>query len=175
MTSTIMHDMPASAECDLKSILLAEDDRTQERLFREALVRADFPCRLEVVRDGVEMIDYLFGTGDHKGRDTRVMPDLILLDLKMPRMDGIQVLKVLRRVRGENQPRLPPIVVLTCSDHDDDIAAAYQWGAQSYIRKPDRFDDLVAAVRETMRYWLNLNQPLPPRKIRLSPDDDIVI
>jgi len=89
------------------------------------------------------------------------MPDLILLDLKMPRMDGLQVLQVLRRVRDE-QMRIPPVVVLTCSDHEQDILDAYRWGARSYIRKPVSFPEFVEAVRETAQYWLGLNRPPPP-------------
>jgi two-component system, response regulator len=144
-----------------KTILLAEDDAAQVTLFRHALTQADFDCRLDVVRDGVELIDYLFFTGQYKGRQPRSMPDLILLDLKMPRMDGLQVLQVLRRVRGDGQTRFAPIVVLTCSDDEQDIADAYRWGAQSYIRKPGTFPDLIKAVRETVQYWLALNRPLP--------------
>lgn len=147
-----------------KTILLAEDNAGQEKLFRHALAQAEFSCHLEVVHDGVEMIEYLFSTGQYKGRSADEMPDLILLDLKMPRMDGLQVLQVLRRVRGEGQPRFPPIVVLTCSENDQDVADAYRWGAQSYIRKPVSFPELVAAVRETTHYWLTRNQPLPPMK-----------
>jgi len=148
-----------------KMILLAEDDPGQEKLFRHALAQCEIPCRLEVVHDGVELIEYLFSTGQFKGRPSDEMPDLVLLDLKMPRMDGLQVLQVLRRVRGDNQPRFPPVVVLTCSENDQDITDAYRWGAQSYIRKPVSFPELVRAVRETTHYWLGLNQPLPPSKL----------
>lgn len=148
-----------------KTILLAEDDAGQEKLFRHALAQSQFPCRLQVVHDGVEMIEFLFSTGQYKGRDPHEMPDLILLDLKMPRMDGLQVLQVLRRVRGEGRNRFPPIVVLTCSDDDQDVTDAYRWGAQSYIRKPVSFPDLVAAVRETTQYWLGLNKPAPPNRL----------
>jgi two-component system response regulator len=148
-----------------KTILLAEDNRGQEKLFRHALAQSDFECRLEVVHDGVELIDFLFATGPYKDRDQREMPDLILLDLKMPRMDGLQVLQVLRRVRGEGQLRFPPVVVLTCSESDQDIVDAYRWGAQSYIRKPGSFAEFAHAVRETMQYWLALNRPAPPARI----------
>jgi two-component system response regulator len=144
-----------------KTILLAEDDRGQEKLFRHALAQSDFACRLEVVHDGAELIDFLFATGQYKDRDQREMPDLILLDLKMPRMDGLQVLQVLRRVRGEGQFRFPPIVVLTCSESDQDVVDAYRWGAQSYIRKPGSLPEFAHAVRETTQYWLGLNRPAP--------------
>lgn len=148
-----------------KTVLLAEDDPAQITLFRHALTQTEFPCALDVVRDGVEVIDYLFFTGDYKGREPRAMPDLILLDLKMPRMDGLQVLQVLRRVRSDGQLRFPPIVVLTCSDDEQDIANAYRLGAQSYIRKPGSFVELVKAVRETVQYWLVLNRPMPPARL----------
>jgi two-component system response regulator len=95
------------------------------------------------------------------------MPDLILLDLKMPKMDGLQVLQVLRRVRSEDRVRFPPIVVLTSSDLDEDIAEAYRWGAQSYIRKPLDFNEFAEAVREALGYWLGLNQPPPPLRVGL--------
>ena len=162
-----MHAMPATdsqpstSGMKGKLILLAEDDAAQQKLFCHALQQSGVECRLEIVEDGVELIDYLFGTGQYKGRDPRVLPDLILLDLKMPRMDGLQVLQVLRRVRDE-QFHLPPVVVLTCSDHEQDIVDAYHWGARSYIRKPVSFPEFVEAVRETAQYWLGLNRP-PPR------------
>jgi len=92
------------------------------------------------------------------------MPDLILLDLKMPRMDGLQVLQVMRRVRGKDNMRFPPVVVLTSSDLGQDVADAYRWGAQSYIRKPLGYPEFAAAVRETLQYWLGLNQPVPVDK-----------
>lgn len=153
--------VPSMFDTNDKLILLAEDDVAHQKLFRHALEQSGVDCRLEVVQDGVELIDFLFGTGQYKGRDPRLMPDLILLDLKMPRMDGLQVLQVLRRVRDE-QFRLPPVVVLTCSDHEQDIVDAYRWGARSYIRKPVSFPEFVEAVRETAQYWLGLNRP-PPR------------
>ena len=144
-----------------KMILLAEDDPGHEALFCRATADSGIACRVEVVRDGTEVIDFLFATGDYKNRDAREVPDLLLLDLKMPRMDGLQVLQVLRRVRGDDRTRFPPVVVLTSSDLDHDICDAYRWGAQSYIRKPLNYPDFAAAVRETLQYWLGLNQPIP--------------
>jgi CheY-like chemotaxis protein len=151
-----------------KTILLAEDDAGHEVMFRQAVLRSGVACRLEVVHDGTEVIDYLFGLGQFKeAKVGQPMPDLILLDLKMPKMDGLQVLQVLRRVRSEDRVRFPPIVVLTSSDLDEDIAEAYRWGAQSYIRKPLDFNEFAEAVREALGYWLGLNQPPPPLRVGL--------
>ncbi|MGA2033395.1 MAG: response regulator [Thermoguttaceae bacterium] len=142
-----------------KAILLAEDDPMQVTLFLRAMEQSGTRCRVDVVRDGAEVIDFLFCLGKYKSG--RQMPDLLLLDLKMPKMDGLQVLQVMRRVRGEERGRFPPVVVLTSSDLDDDIVEAYRWGAQSYIRKPLDFEAFCTVVRETLHYWLGLNQPLP--------------
>ena len=90
------------------------------------------------------------------------MPNLLLLDLKMPKMDGLQVLQVLRCVRGEDRARFPPVVVLTSSDMDDDMAGAYRWGAAELHRKPLDFEDYTEAICETLHYWLGLNRPAPP-------------
>ncbi|MBN2474534.1 MAG: response regulator [Pirellulales bacterium] len=144
-----------------KTVLLAEDDAGHVALFRRATADSGVECRLEVVHDGVEVIDFLFATGQYKGRDSHDLPDLILLDLKMPKMGGLQVLQVLRRVRGEDHTRFPPVVVLTSSDLDADVKDAYRFGAQSYIRKPLDYPLFAAAVRETLQYWLGLNRPVP--------------
>ena len=146
-----------------KLILLAEDDPNHVALFRRALADSGVPCRVDVVGDGAEVIDYLFATGEYAGRNVQEMPNLLLLDLKMPKMDGLQVLQVLRRVRSEDRLKFPPVVVLTSSELDDDVADAYRWGAQSYIRKPLNYADFAAAVRSTAQYWLALNQPAPLR------------
>jgi len=150
-----------------KLVLLAEDDPGHVALLRRATADSGVPCRLDVVHDGVELIDYVFATGEYGDRDPREVPDLILLDLKMPKMDGIQVLQVLGRVRGEDRTRFPPVVVLTSSDLDQDVAEAYRWGAQSYIRKPLDYPDFAAAVRETLQYWLGLNRPVPRRRVAM--------
>lgn len=148
-----------------KLVLLAEDDPGHEAMFRHAVHRSGVACRLDVVHDGTEVLDYLFLLGRYKDTQPPKIPDLLLLDLKMPKMDGLQVLQVLRRVRGEDRMRFPPVVVLTSSDLDDDIAAAYRWGAQSYIRKPLDFEGFADAVRETLHYWLGLNQPQSPHRV----------
>jgi len=148
-----------------KTILLAEDDPSHEALFRRAMADGGFGCQVDVVRDGTEVIDYLFATGEYTHRDGEKMPDLILLDLRMPKMSGMQVLQVLRRVRGEDSMRFPPVVVLTSSSMDNDVAEAYRLGAQSYICKPTNYDEFAGAVCKTLQYWLDLNHPVPIRQI----------
>ncbi len=147
-----------------KVILLAEDDPQHVALFKVAVRKSGMACRVDVVCDGAEAIDYLFGVGQYKDRDTREMPNLILLDLKMPKIDGIQVLQILRRVRSDDSLRFPPVVVLTSSDLDDDITEAYRLGAQSYIRKPLSYEEFTSAVRETLQYWLGLNRAAPAHR-----------
>jgi two-component system, response regulator len=144
-----------------KTVLLAEDDPAHQALFKRAVRGSRVPCRLKVVSDGVEAIEYLFATGEYKDRNADKLPDLILLDLRMPRMDGLQVLQVLCRTRGEKNQRFPPVVVLTSSENDQDVLRAYQYGAQSYICKPLDFPEFSRAVCETVEYWLGLNRPVP--------------
>ena len=129
-----------------KQILLAEDDPSHQELFRRAVQRSGVDCDIETVFDGVEAVDYLFGVGSHSDRNPEDGLDLIVLDLRMPRMDGIQVLQVLHRVRSTDQVRFPPVVVLTSSENEQDIAEAYRWGAQSYIRKPLDFADFAGQI-----------------------------
>ncbi len=146
-------------------MLLADDDRSHVLVFRRAMAQSSIPCRLEVVQDGAEAIDYLFATGRYADRDPQQLPDLILLDLKMPKMNGLQVLKVLRRVRWDERTRVPPVVVLTGSNDDHDILEAYHWGAQSYICKPLDFPEFARTVKETLDYWLGLNRPAPRHRL----------
>ena len=141
-----------------KTILLAEDDPAHVSLIQRALARAETKCRLDVVRDGTEVIDYLFSAGAYADRDPTDMPALLLLDLKMPKMDGLQVLQVLRRVRGDDHPRLPPVVILTSSTDEIDVVDAYRLGAYSFIHKPSGFPELVEALRQVAAYWLRLNE-----------------
>ncbi len=150
-----------------KNILLAEDDPAHEALFRRAVPHAEVDCDLVVVHDGMEALEYLFSSGRYAGRMAEDSPDLFLLDLKMPRMDGLQVLQVLRRVRGGDRRRLPPVVVLTSSEHARDVAKAYELGAQSYICKPVGYPEFADAVCDTVEYWLGLNR-LAPRPARLA-------
>ena len=144
-----------------KTILLAEDDPGHEALIRRALKRAGNDLEIAVVHDGVEVLDYLFATGKHAGRDSSRMPHLILLDLKMPRMGGLQVLQVLRRVRGDQRTSLPPVVILTSSSEDLDVVNAYQLGAHSFIHKPVDFDKLTDMIAQIVEYWLTVNESPP--------------
>jgi two-component system, response regulator len=152
-----------------KRILLAEDDPSHAELLRRAVEQSGVGCRLDIVHDGVEAIEYLFATGGYADRDPRDPPDLILLDLKMPRMNGLQVLQVLRRTRGHDQRRFSPVVILTGSENDRDIAEAYRLGAQSYICKPLDYPTFASTIRETLEYWLGLNRPVPKHYAETEP------
>ena len=144
-----------------KIVLLAEDDSSHEALLRHAVSQSGVACRLDVVHDGIEVIEYLFCTGKYANRNSQESPSLILLDLKMPRMNGLQVLQVLRRVRGNDYTRFAPVVVLTSSESDHDIVEAYRLGAQSYICKPLDYPAFASAVADTLQYWLGLNKSAP--------------
>jgi CheY-like chemotaxis protein len=138
-----------------KVILLAEDNPDDVKLTQRALKKSNILNEVVVAQDGVEALDYLFGTGKYAGRDTRVVPQLILLDLKMPKMDGLEVLQ---RLRDDGRTKLLPVVVLTTSSEDKDRIESYKLGANSYIRKPVDFDQFVDAVRQLGLYWLVLNE-----------------
>ena len=142
------------------TILLVEDNPDDEELTRIALQESKVANPLVVAHDGVEALDYLFGTGTHAGRDTRVMPQVVLLDLKLPRLDGMEVL---RRMRADDRTRYLPVVVLTSSDEEKDLFESYGLGANSYVRKPVDFAQFVDAVRQLQVYWLVLNEPPPAR------------
>jgi len=150
-----------------KTVLLVEDDPAHVELTRRALQQVQFSCRLEVVGDGTEMIEFLFATGGHAGRDSTQTPDLVLLDLKMPEMDGLQVLQVLRRVRSDDLPQLLPVVIFATSSTEDDVFDAYRLGAQSFVHKPVEFQQFVETVRRIVSYWLQLNEPVPTRRAGL--------
>ena len=145
-------------------ILLVEDNPDDAALTLRALEKNDITNNMvKVAGNGVEALDYLFGTGDFAGRDTSEQPQLILLDLKMPKMDGIEVL---RRLRQDDRTRLLPVVVLTSSDEKEDIVKIYNLGANSYIRKPVDFDEFTEAVRQLGVYWLRLNMVPPSEEDR---------
>jgi two-component system, response regulator len=144
-----------------KTILLVEDNADDEVLTLRALERSQVAQAVIVARDGVEALDYLFGTGDHDGRDTSVQPDLVLMDLNLPRLGGIGVLD---RMRADERTRLIPVVVLTSSRQEEDIVKSYSSGANAYIRKPVEFDRFLDAVRTLGLFWLVMNQPAPPRR-----------
>ncbi len=143
-----------------KIILLIEDNPDDEELTLLALKKSNILNEVIVARDGVEALDYLFATGRYADRDTSRMPQLILLDLKLPRMDGLEVLK---RVRADPRTALLQIVVLTSSSEEEDIIGSYQNGANSYVRKPVDFHQFAEAVKQLGMYWLLLNE-IPPYK-----------
>src|SRR5579862_2011767 len=138
-----------------KSILLVEDNADDEALTIRALAKNNVTNNLVVARDGVEALDYLFGTGAHAGRDTSKLPGLVLLDLKLPRIDGLEVL---RRLRADPRTKRLPVVVLTSSKEEQDVVMSYDLCANSYIRKPVDFNQFAEAVRQLGLYWLMLNE-----------------
>lgn len=139
-------------------ILLVEDNPDDQALTLRSLKKNNIANEVVVVDDGVKALDYLFCTGAHSDRDIGVMPALILLDLKLPKLGGIEVLK---RIRADERTRLLPVVILTSSGEDRDVAESYGSGANSYIRKPVDFDRFNEAVRQLGLYWLILNESPP--------------
>ena len=144
-----------------KVILLVEDNPDDEALTMRALKKSGVSNEIIVARDGAEALDYLFGTGTYAGRDLSVMPMLTLLDLKLPRIGGLEVLE---RLRGDQRTRNLPIVILTSSKEDPDLLNAYQLGCNSYIRKPVDFMQFTESVRQLGLYWLVLNESLATRR-----------
>lgn len=145
---------------DDKAILLIEDNPDDELLTLRALKQHNITNDVVVVRDGAEALEFLFGTGAHAGRDVSIMPQVILLDLKLPKIDGLQVL---RRIRADERTKLLPVVILTSSTEEQDLVSGYSLGANSYVRKPVEFPDFAEAVRQLGLYWLLLNQ-LPSQR-----------
>jgi two-component system response regulator len=141
-----------------KSILLVEDNPDDEALTLRALKRNNILNEVIVARDGAEALDYLFGLGPHLGRDTSNLPEVVLLDLKLPKIDGLDVL---RRIRSEPLTRRLAVVILTSSNEERDIISGYDLGANSYIRKPVDFNQFMEAVRQLGIYWLVLNVSPP--------------
>ena len=139
-------------------ILLVEDNPDDEALTLRALKKNNIRNEVIVARDGVEAIDYLFGTGAHAGRDLSIMPQVILLDLKLPKMDGFEVLE---RIRASEPTQYLPVVILTTSSEDQDRIRGYDLGANSFVRKPVEFDKFIEAVRQLGLYWLILNETAP--------------
>ena len=145
-----------------KVILLVEDNADDELLTLRALKKNNIRNEVVVARDGNEALDYLFGTGVHSGRDLSVMPQIILLDLKLPKVDGFEVLN---RVRASEITKFLPVVILTTSNEDQDRIRGYDLGANSFVRKPVEFEKFIEAVRQLGLYWLILNEPAPvPRR-----------
>jgi two-component system, response regulator len=142
-----------------KIILLVEDNATDEKLTLLAFKKCGIANDIVVQRDGADALEYLFATGKFAGRDTSVLPTLVLLDLKLPRIDGIEVL---RRIRADDRTKLLPVVVLTSSKEDEDVIRSYALGANAYVRKPVDFADFAAAAKTLGLFWLLLNET-PPR------------
>ena len=139
-----------------KRILLVEDNPDDEALTLHALATNKIGNQVVVARNGVEALDYLFATGPHAGRDAHCLPTVVLLDIKLPKIDGLEVL---RRIRADERTRLLPVVLLTSSNEEEDRLRGYALGANSYVRKPVDFDDFVQAAGQLGLYWMLLNQP----------------
>ena len=139
-------------------ILLVEDNPDDEALTLRALNKSKIANKIVVVRDGVEALDYLFCTGAYADRDPLELPQVTLLDLKLPKVDGLEVL---RRIRSDTRTKMLPVVILTSSKEEQDMVNAYSSGANSYVRKPVDFNQFVEAIGQLGLYWLVLNEPPP--------------
>jgi two-component system, response regulator len=140
------------------SILLVEDNPDDEALTLRAFRKNNLTNEVVVARDGAEALDYLFGTGMYADRDLTVLPQIVILDLKLPKIDGLEVL---RRLRAAPQTKLLPVVILTSSNEERDRLEGYGLGANSYVRKPVDFAEFLDAVRQLGLYWLLLNERPP--------------
>jgi two-component system response regulator len=141
-----------------KLILLVEDNASDEKLALLAFKRCGVACEIAVARDGADALDYLFATGAYHGRDRMALPALTLLDLKLPKISGLEVL---RRIRAVPETRLLPIVVLTASRQDEDLTRAYSLGANAYLRKPVDFTEFQDIARALSTFWLRFNEAAP--------------
>ena len=142
-----------------KLILLVEDNPDDEELTLRALKQSKIANEVVVARDGSEALEFIFGTGRYEGRDLSRMPTVILLDLKLPKLNGLDVLQ---RLRADPRTQIIPVVILTSSSEDEDMLRSYRFGANSYVRKPVEFGTFAQAVSQLGLYWMLLNQP-PPR------------
>jgi two-component system, response regulator len=138
-----------------KVILLVEDNPDDVKLTMRALKKSNILNEVVIAQDGAEALDYLFCTGKYSGRDKNTVPQVVLLDLKMPKVDGLEVLQ---RIRADERTRLLPVVILTTSNEDRDRVSGYKLGANSYVRKPVDFNQFVEAVQQLGLYWLVLNE-----------------
>ena len=143
-----------------KVILLVEDNLSDEKLTLIAFKKCGVANDVVVVRDGAEAIDYLFASGKYEGRDTNVQPSLVLLDLQLPKINGLEVL---RRIRADDRTKLLAVVILTSSKQDEDVARGYALGANAYVRKPVDFGEFAKAATTVGLFWLLLNEPPPAR------------
>ena len=146
-----------------KTILLVEDNLDDEALTLRALKKNNISNEMIIARDGAEALDYLFGSGGYAGRDTTELPQVVLPDLKLPKIDGLEVL---RRIRADARTRRLPVVVLTSSKEEHDIVSSYDLGANSYVRKPVDFTQFAEGIRQLGLYWLVLNEPPPFKETR---------
>jgi two-component system response regulator len=144
-----------------KVILLVEDNPDDVELTKMAFEKNNIANRVIVAKDGVEALDYMFGTGLYAGRNAKDIPIVILLDLKLPKIDGLEVLK---SIRQNEFTRLTPVVILTSSAEEKDVVNGYNMGASSYIRKPVNFEQFTDAIKHLGLYWLVWNEPPPPLK-----------
>ncbi len=142
-----------------KLILLVEDNPDDVALTIRAFSKSNLSNEVVVARDGVEALDFLFGTGAYEGRDLNIMPEVVLLDLKLPKVDGLEVLQ---RLRADPRTKLLPVVILTTSREQEDLIQSYAWGANSYIRKPVDFLQFMDAILQLGLYWLILNETPKP-------------
>lgn len=145
----------------MKLILLVEDNESDELLTVRALEKSGVPSEIAVARDGAEALDYLFATGRHRGRDAKAIPCVVLLDLNLPKIGGLEVL---RRIRADARTRHLPVVVLTSSDEEQDVTGSYDRGANAYVRKPVDFVQMTEAARTLGLFWLGLNEA--PTRLR---------
>lgn len=145
-------------EFNQRVILLVEDNQDDEVLTLRALRKSNIRNPIAVVRDGAEAVDYIFAQGVHAGRDPHIQLQVVLLDIHLPKMDG---LAVLRRIREDERTRLLPVVMLTSSNEEQDLDGCYELGVNSYVRKPVGVTDFFEAVRQLGMYWLVLNEPAP--------------
>jgi len=143
-------------ETSAVEILLVEDNPQDLELTLRALSKAKITNRIQTARDGAEALDFIFGTGEHAGRNIEDVPKVILLDLKLPKVDGLEVLK---RIKADPRTRIIPVVILTSSKEQRDVIESYHLGVNSYIVKPVNFDGFANAVKDLGFYWLLLNQP----------------
>ncbi len=141
-----------------RTILLVEDNARDEALTMRALKKSGIASEIIVARDGVEALDYLFGTGKYEGRDTSILPHLVMLDLKLPKLDGLQVLQ---RLRADDRTKRLTVVMFTSSSEEEDMIKSYDLGANSYVRKPVDFEQFAEVTQKLGIYWFSLNEPVP--------------
>jgi two-component system, response regulator len=144
-----------------KVILLVEDNASDEKLTVLAFKKSAAANEVIVLRDGAAALDYVFGTGTHAGRDAFVLPTVVLLDLNLPKIDGLEVL---RRIRADERTKFLPVVVLTASKEEEDVLKSYSLGANAYVRKPVEFSEFVEAAKTLGLFWLLLNEAAPPSR-----------